>query len=391
MAAFFRFNHGVVQQKKPVGSTQPPSTLLDDLLAYWKLDDVSGPAYDATSTTEGAVMRARNNAYFLSAGVCNSGVNFSPTDAMLYCTSTSLLNPTGDEYTISAWINYNLTGYDRTIFRGSLSSAPYNNLHIYINSWANAISFAVETSTGSAGYDDDTRPLSANTWYHVVCVAPGIGGKPRIYLNDVSTESDQTQTETLVHANGEYVIGNAYDGAGAQFGGNIDEIGVWDRVLTEAEIAELYNSGKGLSYPFTDTDPCLGGYIIGNTQFSYNDIWTIDSGRTTIEDGVAKFRTTDTYSTLLYQEPIDISINRSYRMEFDVCTYVGGNVRWTMGTTSNPNGNNNENHQAVGHYIEDVSSTVASAERRLTWYSYAAPGCTSIFIDNVIFRRIYHW
>lgn len=35
----------------------------------------------------------------------------------------------------------------------------------------------------------------------------------------------------------------------------IDMLGVWDRVLSESEIASLYNNGNGLEYPFTTTAP----------------------------------------------------------------------------------------------------------------------------------------
>jgi len=31
--------------------------------------------------------------------------------------------------------------------------------------------------------------------------------------------------------------------------GIIDEVGIWDRVLTSTEITELYNSGVGKQYP----------------------------------------------------------------------------------------------------------------------------------------------
>jgi Concanavalin A-like lectin/glucanases superfamily len=40
------------------------------------------------------------------------------------------------------------------------------------------------------------------------------------------------------------------DTGGAAFYGCIDEVGYWNRVLTAAEIAQLYNGGIGLSYPF---------------------------------------------------------------------------------------------------------------------------------------------
>jgi hypothetical protein len=31
---------------------------------------------------------------------------------------------------------------------------------------------------------------------------------------------------------------------------NIDMLGVWNRLLTDSEISDLYNEGNGLEYPF---------------------------------------------------------------------------------------------------------------------------------------------
>ena len=33
--------------------------------------------------------------------------------------------------------------------------------------------------------------------------------------------------------------------------GKLDEVGIWIRELTAGEVTQLYNSGAGLSYPFT--------------------------------------------------------------------------------------------------------------------------------------------
>jgi hypothetical protein len=39
--------------------------------------------------------------------------------------------------------------------------------------------------------------------------------------------------------------------ASLTYDGLIDEIGIWDRVLTPAERTQLYNGGAGITYPFT--------------------------------------------------------------------------------------------------------------------------------------------
>ena len=35
-----------------------------------------------------------------------------------------------------------------------------------------------------------------------------------------------------------------------KFIGNVDEYGLWSRVLTSTEVTEIWNNSNGLSYPF---------------------------------------------------------------------------------------------------------------------------------------------
>jgi hypothetical protein len=38
----------------------------------------------------------------------------------------------------------------------------------------------------------------------------------------------------------------------------MDELGIWNRVLTATEVTALYNNGKGLTYPFTSLKSAEG-------------------------------------------------------------------------------------------------------------------------------------
>lgn len=48
-----------------------------------------------------------------------------------------------------------------------------------------------------------------------------------------------------------FTIGGAFEGANRHMNGDIDEIGIWSRIITSGEVTSLYNSGAGLAYPFT--------------------------------------------------------------------------------------------------------------------------------------------
>jgi len=65
------------------------------------------------------------------------------------------------------------------------------------------------------------------------------------------------------------ILGPQRAGALVIFDGNIDEVGIWDRILTTDEITELYNAGAGLAYPFTVDS---GTTTFSTTTSSFEDV-----------------------------------------------------------------------------------------------------------------------
>lgn len=95
-------------------------------------------------------------------------------------------------------------------------------------------------------------------WTHIVATYDESLQKMSLYLNGELNSSTNHFTG-LPQNNKNYILGanamgsEGYDGGkGGSEGAKerIDEIGIWNRVLSEKEIKELYNSGKGLTYLF---------------------------------------------------------------------------------------------------------------------------------------------
>ena len=59
------------------------------------------------------------------------------------------------------------------------------------------------------------------------------------------------------------ISGRAADTFG-RITGTLDEVAIWNKELTAAEVSELYNSGNGLAYPFTTGT---------NAQINIGDAW----------------------------------------------------------------------------------------------------------------------
>ncbi|GAI43561.1 unnamed protein product, partial [marine sediment metagenome] len=88
--------------------------------------------------------------------------------------------------------------------------------------------------------------LSQNVWYHIVGTYDGSGASSgfRIHLDGIRVDSENYESGGYVameNTTGPFTIGGI-----ANLGGcSVDNVMIFDRVLSDQEITNLYNSGKG--------------------------------------------------------------------------------------------------------------------------------------------------
>ena len=87
--------------------------------------------------------------------------------------------------------------------------------------------------------------LTANTWYHVVLVRSGSSGAwtAQLFVNGASDGTATTATNPN-GTNQTTAIGQMGAQATAFFKGSIDDVRIYNRVLTVAEVKRLYNIGR---------------------------------------------------------------------------------------------------------------------------------------------------
>lgn len=214
-----------------------------NLVAYWKLDESSGDATDAagntTLTNVGTMTyssgRIRNGA------VIATGKYLQVTDA-----NQSGLGISGD-MTISAWVNFtNLTG-----FQNITSKFDGTSQEAYETYWTGT-AFGIElnqTGGGTTHFVEITYAAAINTWYHVVCVYTASTHTAQVYVNGVLIGSGDITWNSIAITTAPFDVGARNAGSNI-FKGSIDEVGVWARALTQAEVTTLYRGGSGLQYPF---------------------------------------------------------------------------------------------------------------------------------------------
>ena len=90
--------------------------------------------------------------------------------------------------------------------------------------------------------------LSAATWYHVALTHTN--GSQNLYLNGSSTP-EVSAADTASYTSNDIQTLGVSPLLAFPMNGNQVAWGIWSRILTSTEIANLYNSGNGAQYPFT--------------------------------------------------------------------------------------------------------------------------------------------
>ena len=150
-----------------------------------------------------------------------------------------------DEFAISIWTKNNMaSNVAWTLIEKGASGNPKWGMYAHDNGDFYMSHFGLD----SASTPTSNRPTN-NKWIHIV-------------YNYNSTHVSLWYNGTLIEtatATGSTGVLNYNTWIGARIGsenpyvGFMDDLGIWDRALTESEVLELYNSGDGLFYPFTLT------------------------------------------------------------------------------------------------------------------------------------------
>jgi len=235
------------------------SSLLDGIVSYWPLDELSGTFYDRvgvnhldhiigvehdvnTGNGQGALFIVEDD----SANYYGSGINPSQGASLaLWCKFDVLPSSTlNDQY----------------LFRLTCSGSPYETFAVKLRDIDSKFRFLVN--------DEDDNQLNVVTsgaavtglLYHVVCVAE-VGAAIRIYINNVRTNSGEGNLAAALHLTDEQVcIGNGYAGDIRAAGAGINKVHFWNRPLTDAEVDDLFG---GLVWPFLVTIPVTSITVTG--------------------------------------------------------------------------------------------------------------------------------
>ena len=207
-----------------------------NLQGYWRLEsdgtDSSDNGYNLTGTVRGYV-----------AGKFGNGADFeldNKDNLSIANASCPNLEISGSQ-TWQCWIKpESLTAGGYNVVMTKRSSTVARGFTIY----SSGVYFDCQgLSDGSIG--NAYGNFVAGNWYHLVFVFDSAAGKTRLFVNGVKNE--ETVTGTMTAGTGNFVIGGTsiHD---QWFDGIIDDVAIWDRALTDAEVIGLYKGGMDLRF-----------------------------------------------------------------------------------------------------------------------------------------------
>lgn len=214
--------------------------LIDNILAYWALEDTSGATgtvVDAVGNNDGTNAGADNSA----TGQINNCFQFVEANSdWVSIPSSGDIDVDGSAMTLNCWV-FNDTTIGNGSFIGPVSSGGY---FFGVNGTSNKLRFG---RAGQAAMNSTGTALTDDTWHMVTVTYEGDNAK--FYLDGAFLDT-VSASHTMDTGIG-YTIGVTVAGI-ELMDGRIDEFGIWGAVLSADDITELYASGAGLGYPFSD-------------------------------------------------------------------------------------------------------------------------------------------
>ena len=223
--------------RKLIRSPVQIPTVAVGLLAYYTMSDVNDSSGNGRNLTNNAGVT------FVPGKVGNCGRFAAASSQFLSRTDTGLA--ISGNLSVACWVKFaSATDFKRMVSRFVQGTGGYTMATTPTNGVA----------WGCVGTGGTANAVSANLnndqWYHLIGTFELTGSIASLYV-----DNGAAITDTIISGGGmatpdvDFMIG-AFDSTPTNFmDGDIDEVAIWNRVLTADERTYLYNGGNGRTWP----------------------------------------------------------------------------------------------------------------------------------------------
>ncbi len=216
---------GVISKGSNLGLS--PLTTSTGMIGYWPLDEGSGTAAADLSGT-GNNLSLVGGLGWVSGSNCRVGTCLNFTSTQYASSTANLLSWPTTDMTMSTWVNRNQASYS------ALMSTNASNFTVN-----NALQPAIRVPGGTM---TSATAITNQTYYLLTTTRAGDGFK--VYINGTQVVSSTASNATL-HTG----IRLGYDnisglGGGDGLNGQLDEVRLYNRALSAAEVMALYSAQR---------------------------------------------------------------------------------------------------------------------------------------------------
>jgi len=186
----------------------------------------------------------------------------------------------GASGSISIWFKLNTVGNSRRLYRFYVNSD--NFISVFYHAYYNRL-YAQHKGNGTittAIWVHDSVE-NTGTFHHVVHTWNQSADQNKIYVDNATAVTSTGMSDFVDEEEGLQVYLGQSGTGGGYWDGNIDEVAIFDDVLTSGEVSTIYNSG-------TPTDISSHDHLIGYWRFENNtDDSSANSNAITLVNGAS--------------------------------------------------------------------------------------------------------
>ena len=233
------------------------ATLPTNLVSYWELEEASGTRVDSHGSND----LTDNNTVTSATGLQGDAADFTKAnseDLSISDASQTGLDFGATDFSFAGWINLDslpsVSGRMGILGKSESTDNQRNYAFLITDTdvarlltyqYGTTATYVQETADSATFVSDDI-----GSWVHIAVTFDISSRTTVIYKNGSSVASTRitggTLTSLFAASTAPFELGDF--NSGSEIDAQMDEWGVWTKVLTQSEIDDLYNSGSGIPY-----------------------------------------------------------------------------------------------------------------------------------------------
>lgn len=336
-------------------ATQLTSIVPDGLVGHWKLDETSGTtAVDSSGNGNDGTMVGGMSGSNTVDGMVSTAIHHTNSNHYIQIPHSATLNVTGNQMTLSAWVNTNNVQFVSIISKRA--SGGTNVFRLDQGGAGSPFQCIITTTNG-----DQTVSfyLPREVWTHVTCVYDGT--QIRVYVNGGEVASAGATGSIVSVPTADVYLFKTLFSYNRYLLGYMDDVRIYDRALTAEEIKYLYKSfDANITY---DADRRVPKYFNGDDWVAAGPVRYAPNAVNM--DGVTDYLNTN-------------SINSSNSTRITMSGWINTDVSY--GTVG----------MIMGGEFSRAMNFGINSSNRLSWYLYGPVNTNAFNCSNALTIGSWH-